>query len=577
MGSSGISLAVACVICWCFCSMEASHVVYEDLQSISPTLVNDELKPVYHFRPPRHWINDPNGPLYYKGIYHLFYQYNPYGSVWGNIVWAHSVSADMINWKALDPAIYPSQPFDIYGCWSGSATILPGDKPVIVYTGIDPQKRQIQNIAFPSNLSDPYLREWTKPDHNPVIDPSDSAVNASAFRDPTTAWYTPHDQHWSLVIGTRRGSRGVAVLYKSKDFVKWTKARHPLHSAKGTGMWECPDVYPVALEGNQGLDTGEVGAGVKHVFKVSLDETRFDYYTLGTYYPKADKYIPDANSTDNRNGLRYDYGNFYASKSFYDPAKKRRILWGWANESDSANADKDKGWAGVQAIPRAVWLDSNGRQLVQWPIEELETLRHKHGSVKNRNIPSGTSFEVKNILTAQADVEVTFEVGSLENAEAFDPLYATDAQALCAKMTAKTKGGVGPFGLLVLASADQEEATAVFFRIFKAQDNHVVLMCHDPTRSSKREMIYKPTFAGFVDVDIEKTNKISLRSLIDHSVVESFGEGGKTCITSRVYPSIAIGQEAHMFVFNNGAEDVKVSELNAWEMKAPEMNDDIIF
>ncbi|CAL9762967.1 unnamed protein product, partial [Musa acuminata subsp. burmannicoides] len=78
-------------------------------------------------------------------------------------------------------------------------------------------------------------------------------------------------------------------------------------------------------------------------------------------------------------------------KSFYDPAKKRRILWGWANESDSANADKDKGWAGVQAIPRAVWLDSNGRQLVQWPIEELETLRHKHGSVKNRNIPSGTS------------------------------------------------------------------------------------------------------------------------------------------------------------------------------------------
>ncbi|CAL9762968.1 unnamed protein product [Musa acuminata subsp. burmannicoides] len=59
---------------------------------------------------------------------------------------------------------------------------------------------------------------------------------------------------------------------------------------------------------------------------------------------------------------------------------------GWANESDSANADKDKGWAGVQAIPRAVWLDSNGRQLVQWPIEELETLRHKHGSVKNRNI-----------------------------------------------------------------------------------------------------------------------------------------------------------------------------------------------
>ncbi|RRT32231.1 hypothetical protein B296_00046060, partial [Ensete ventricosum] len=419
MRSSCTWVCVALVVCWCFCFMEASHVVYEDLQSVSPSLVNDELKPVYHFRPPRHWINgsfstlhvvvmhrflhisalyycfasfphrvslfsypnvttiddftgrprqaDPNdqplsttrtnertnertivsGPLYYKGIYHLFYQYNPYGSVWGNIVWAHSVSADMINWKALDPAIYPSQPFDIYGCWSGSATILPGDKPVIMYTGIDPQKRQIQNIAFPSNLSDPFLREWTKPDHNPVIDP-DSGVNASAFRDPTTAWYTPHNEHWSLVVGSRRGSRGVAVLYKSKDFVKWTKAKHPLHSGKGTGMWECPDLYPVALEGNQGLDTGVSGAGVKHVFKVSLDETRFDYYTVGKYYPKADKYIADANSRDDRNGLRYDYGNFYASKSFYDPGKKRRILWGWANESDSAHADKEKGWAGVQ-------------------------------------------------------------------------------------------------------------------------------------------------------------------------------------------------------------------------------------
>ncbi|RWW15290.1 hypothetical protein GW17_00020879 [Ensete ventricosum] len=476
MRSSCTWVCVALVVCWCFCFMEASHVVYEDLQSISPSLVNDELKPVYHFRPPRHWINGSfyasfppyfsiivlhhqplsttrtnerivSGPLYYKGIYHLFYQYNPYGSVWGNIVWAHSVSADMINWKALDPAIYPSQPFDIYGCWSGSATILPGDKPVIMYTGIDPQKRQIQNIAFPSNLSDPFLREWTKPDDNPVIDP-DSGVNASAFRDPTTAWYTPHNEHWSLVVGSRRGSRGVAVLYKSKDFVKWTKAKHPLHSGKGTGMWECPDLYPVALEGNQGLDTGvSKGAGVKHVFKVSLDETRFDYYTVGKYYPKADKYIPDANSRDDRNGLRYDYGNFYASKSFYDPGKKRRILWGWANESDSAHADKEKGWAGVQV----------------------------------------------SVLV------VAFE-----------------------------------------------------FRWWVAYDNNMTTA-------------FVWSFQSHFGLQI------------DHSVVESFGAGGKTCITSRVYPTIAIGQKAHMFVFNNGAEDVKVSELNAWEMKAPEMNDDIIF
>nr|CAD1824724.1 unnamed protein product [Ananas comosus var. bracteatus] len=76
--------------------------------------------------------------MYYNGVYHLFYQYNPKGAVWGNIVWAHSVSTDLINWLALEPAIHPTEPFDINGCWSGSATILPGNRPVILYTASTP-------------------------------------------------------------------------------------------------------------------------------------------------------------------------------------------------------------------------------------------------------------------------------------------------------------------------------------------------------------------------------------------------------------------------------------------------------
>ena len=127
------------------------------------------------------------GPMYYNGLYHLFYQYNPKGAVWGNIVWAHSVSTDMINWKPLDPAIYPSKPCDRYGCWSGSATILPGNRPIILYTGIvDPNNTQVQNYAVPANYSDPYLQKWVKPDNNPLVLP-DVGVNRTAFRDPTTA------------------------------------------------------------------------------------------------------------------------------------------------------------------------------------------------------------------------------------------------------------------------------------------------------------------------------------------------------------------------------------------------------
>lgn len=92
------------------------------------------------------------------------------------------------------------------------------------------------------------------------------------------------------------------------------------------------------------------GPNLKHVFKVSLDVTRYDYYTVGKYHSQIDRYVPDNTSVDGWDGLRYDYGNFYASKSFFDAGKKRRILWGCANESDSTKNDVEKGWAGIQVI-----------------------------------------------------------------------------------------------------------------------------------------------------------------------------------------------------------------------------------
>nr|AFJ21580.1 cell wall invertase [Agave tequilana] len=569
---SRISLLAAVALC-CLrngvVDVEGSHDVYQELMSVPAEVVDNKYRTQFHFQPPRNWINDPNGPMYYNGIYHLFYQYNPYGAVWGNIVWAHSVSTDMINWKALEPAIYPSKPFDVNGCWSGSATILPGNKPAILYTGIDPQNRQVQNIAFPKNLSDPYLREWVKPDYNPIIAPV-NGINASAFRDPTTAWHGP-DGHWRLVIGSKRKHRGMAIMYRSRDFIHWIRAKHPLHSANGTGMWECPDFYPVATQGKLGVDTSEYGAGLKYVLKASLDLTRYEYYTLGYYLRDVDKYVPDGTSADDGSGLRYDYGNFYASKTFYDAGKKRRVLLGWSNESDSRQDDVSKGWAGIQIIPRVVLLDSNERQLIQWPIKELETLRGKLVSVQKKKIKSGGSLEISGIMASQADVEVAFELSSLEKAELFDASW-TDPQKLCELKGADVKGGVGPFGLLALASANRQEQTAVFFRIFKGLNSFVALMCHDPSKSSLRPGLYKPIYGGWVDVDIQKNGKLSLRSLIDHSVVESFGAEGRTCITSRVYPSLAVGNAAHLFVFNNGEEDVKVSELKAWEMRKPLMN-----
>ncbi|PUZ47067.1 hypothetical protein GQ55_7G132800 [Panicum hallii var. hallii] len=561
----------------------ASHVVYENLlelkaeaEAVPPSIVDPQLRAGYHFQPPKNWINDPNAPLYYKGWYHFFYQYNPKGAVWGNIVWAHSVSRDLINWMALEPAIEPSIPSDQYGCWSGSATILPDGTPVIMYTGVNRPdvNYQVQNVAYPRNRSDPLLREWVKPGYNPVIVP-EGGINATQFRDPTTAWRA--GGRWRLLIGgvAGGGTRGAAYVYRSRDFRRWARVRRPLHSAP-TGMWECPDFYPVGADGRRaGLETSALaGPRVKHVLKNSLDLRRYDYYTVGTYDRRAERYVPDDPAGDERR-LRYDYGNFYASKTFYDPAKRRRILWGWANESDTTADDVAKGWAGIQAIPRTVWLDPSGKQLLQWPIEEVEALRGKSATLKDRVIKPGQHLEVTGLQTAQADVEVSFEVPSLAGAEPLDPALANDAERLCGARGAPVEGGVGPFGLWVLASADRQERTAVFFRVFRAaagsDGKPVVLMCTDPTKSSLNPNLYKPTFAGFVDTDISN-GKISLRSLIDRSVVESFGAGGKTCILSRVYPSLAIGKNARLYAFNNGKADVKVSRLTAWEMRKPLMN-----
>ncbi|XP_055807737.1 beta-fructofuranosidase, insoluble isoenzyme 1-like isoform X1 [Solanum dulcamara] len=552
--------------------IKASHEVFMKLQSSSAMSVRKIHRTGYHFQPPKHWINDPNGPMYYNGVYHLFYQYNPKGAVWGNIVWAHSVSTDLINWIRLEHAIYPSKVFDKYGTWSGSITILQNNKPVILYTGIvDENNTQVQNYAIPADVSDPLLRKWIKPDDNPLI-VADKSINKTQFRDPTTAWLG-RDGHWRMLVGSARRHRGVAILYRSRDFLKWTKAQHPLHTSVKTGNWECPDFFPVSLNHTDGLDTSVDGENVKHVLKASLEVTRFDYYTIGTYDTKKDRYIPDDTMIDGWKGLRLDYGNFYASKTFYDPSKNRRILWGWANESDAAPKDSaKKGWAGIQAIPRKLWLDPSGKQLVQWPVEELESLRKKKVELRNHNLDKGEMVEVEGITAAQADVEVTFSFSSLKNAEEFDPSWADlYAQDVCAIRGSTVQGGLGPFGLLTLSSENLEEYTPVFFRVFKVQDKYKVLMCSDASRSTLRNnsKMYKPSFAGFVDVDLSD-KKLSLRSLIDHSVIESFGAGGKTCITSRVYPALAIYNEAHLFVFNNGTETITIDTLNAWSMDKSE-------
>ncbi|KAM7255662.1 hypothetical protein ACFE04_008560 [Oxalis oulophora] len=553
--------------------VQASHHAYRNLQVSNINnkyeVNNQPYRTGYHFQPPKNWIN---GPLVYKGIYHLFYQYNPKGAVWGNIVWAHSTSTDLVNWTPHEAAIYPSIPSDINGCWSGSATILPSGKPAILYTGIDPNNNQVQNLAVPKNLSDPYLIEWVKSAQNPLMAPTSmNKINGSSFRDPTTAWFGP-DKKWRVIVGSKIDRKGMAILYTSDDFITWTQSKTPLHSVEGNGMWECPDFFPVDSANKLGLDTTVIsGPGIKYVLKASLDDTKHEYYTVGDYDSVRNIYIPNEGSIESDSGLRYDYGKYYASKTFFDSVKQRRILLGWINESSSVATDVKKGWSGVHDIPRHIWLDKSGKQLIQWPVVEIEKLRRGPVKIPRKSLKAGSLVKIPGVTAEQADVEVSFKVTDLEKAEILEE--NPNPQLLCSQKPATIKGKLGPFGLLTLASKDLKEYTAIFFRIFKTQQNnkYKVLMCSDQSRSSLNEDNDKTNYGAFVDVDPVR-EQLSLRSLIDHSIVESFGGGGKTCITARVYPTLAIGKDSALFVFNNGTQNIQITSLKAWSMKSAKLN-----
>lgn len=293
----------------------------------------------FHLRPEKNWISDPCGPVYYKGYYHIFYQYNRDGAYWGNMSWGHSASKDLMQWIFLGTSLEPSEWYDIKGSWSGSITMLDG-VPTVLYTGCSEDDEQLQALAYPADLSDPLLRKWTKFSGNPVLR-APPTIPLDVFRDPSSGWIGG-DGKWRMSIGSRLGREGLALLYTSADFVHWEYIEKPLFSVADTGMWECFDFYPLAPLGKPGLNDSVHGPGIKHLLKASLQDDRHDWYGLGHYNTETDTFIPDDPS--NPIALRYNYGKFFASKSFFDPVKQRRIIWGFINESDPESNDIVKGW-----------------------------------------------------------------------------------------------------------------------------------------------------------------------------------------------------------------------------------------
>ncbi|KAK4436374.1 Beta-fructofuranosidase, soluble isoenzyme I [Sesamum alatum] len=514
----------------------------------------------YHFQPEKNWMN---GPLFHKGWYHLFYQYNPESAVWGNITWGHAVSRDLIHWLHLPYAMVPDQWYDVNGVWTGSATILPDGRIMMLYTGITRDIVQVQCLAYPADLSDPLLLQWVKYPNNPVMVPP-SGIGHEDFRDPTTAWRSPDGDKWRITIGAKVNKMGISLVYETADFFKYELLEGYLNEVPGTGIWECIDFYPISLTESNGLDTSANGSGIKHVMKASLYDDGNDYYALGTYDPIKNKWTPDDPKLDVGIGLRYDYGIYYASKTFYDQNKKRRILWGWIKETDAEALHILKGWASVQSIPRTVVFDhKTGNDILQWPVEEVESLRSDCLEL-NVKLEPGSIVPIKVDSGSELDIVASFELDK----EAFEATTEADVGYDCPTSGgAANRGILGPFGIVVLADENLSELTPIYFYVAKGINGKVEThFCADVLRSSVAPDVDKVVYGS--KVIVLDGEKLTIRSLVDHSIVESFAQGGRRVVTSRVYPTKAIDGEARVFLFNNATGASVTASIEIWKMSS---------
>jgi beta-fructofuranosidase len=339
-------------------------------------LASDPLRPQFHLLPAKNWMNDPNGPIFWRGQYHMFFQYNPNSAVWGDMHWSHAVSDDMIHWKHEPIALAPTpNGDDSDGCFTGSAVDDNGIA-TIIYTGVKSvgadratlrdghhNFRETQLLATSNNAN---LLTWEK-FAKPVIEPPQD-TNLTGFRDPflfkalTPATSESNAGPWYCGVASGQFKKGGRVLlYESSNLRDW-KYLHPLAEGQWSGkestdpvgsgeMWECPDFFPL---------------GKKWVLLYSTAGSVF--WEVGDLGPKELVFHSQTRGI-------LDHGAYYAQKTQLD-AKGNRILWGWITEKRPDSELLAAGWAGCMSLPRTLKISDDN--ILEMEISrEVRSLRER--------------------------------------------------------------------------------------------------------------------------------------------------------------------------------------------------------
>ena len=327
--------------------------------------VNQQYRGAFHLLPPIGWMNDPNGFVYFRGEYHLFYQFYPYDSVWGPMHWGHAKSKDLLHWEELPVALAPSESYDKDGCFSGSA-IVKDDKLYLLYTGHvdDEEKREETQCLAVSTDGITFEKLPT----NPVIHARhiEGIADIADFRDPKVFEY--QGSYYAVIASKTPDDRGQILLFASSNLVDWAFTSVLLEGEKGQGiMWECPDFFP--------LD----GKWVLILSPIEMERQQEKYWNLNSTVA----FIGDMNwETGHFRVDSYDEMDggldFYAPQTCQGPNGERyMVAWMQMWHRSIPSHDLAHGWAGSMTLPRKLSL-KDGRL-----VQELPESVKEHFLVEN--------------------------------------------------------------------------------------------------------------------------------------------------------------------------------------------------
>ncbi|MBM6866790.1 GH32 C-terminal domain-containing protein [Bacteroides caecigallinarum] len=474
------------------------------------TANTDYYRPEYHHTPLYGWMNDANGLVYKDGEYHLYFQYNPYGSKWGNMHWGHSVSKDLVHWQHLDPAIARDTLGHIF---SGSTVIDKNnsagygkDAMIAFYTSASDEHGQIQCMAYSNDNG----RTYTKYENNPILTPFDGLKD---FRDPKVFWYEPA-QKWYMIVSADKNMR----FYSSTDLKQW---EYLSQFGEGYGVqpnqFECPDFIQLPVDGNKD--------NMKWVMIVNINPgcpfggSATEYF-IGDFDGKEFKCDTDKSVTK-----WLDFGKDHYATVCFSNTGDRIIAVPWMSNWQYANVTPIRQYRGANALPRELSLYTKNGEIYMAAnvVKETEALRKSTRNIESLSVEGETVIDsITDGLNSGVELEMDIVPGKAQtvgfdimNAKGEKTKIYLDLKAGRAVMD-RTESGLIAFG---------EKAEPHF------KENH------DRRKTESINYINDFALGTWAPLSLCEGKSYHLNVFVDKCSVELFVDGGRIAMTNLVFPT----------------------------------------